>query len=117
MIISREIDYIEHSSFSSNFYRQTVGILMSTNCSPLVEDPIFMLSFNEHAQADVIEAFNSTSRYLDVLLNIDYTAGKNSPRELQLNIVNSTETEAPNLDFFLSILKDNISSKIYDKKR
>ena len=31
----------------------------------------FMLSLSEDNQFDVIEAFNSTSRYLDDLLNID----------------------------------------------
>ena len=30
-----------------------------------------MLSLSEDNQSDVIEAFNSTSRFLDVLLNID----------------------------------------------
>ena len=30
-----------------------------------------MLSFSENNQSGVIEAFNSTSRYLDDLLNID----------------------------------------------
>ena len=30
-----------------------------------------MLSLSENNQSDVIEAFNSTSRYLDDLLNID----------------------------------------------
>ena len=30
-----------------------------------------MLSLSEHNQSDVIEAFNSTSRYLDDLSNID----------------------------------------------
>ena len=31
----------------------------------------FMLSLSDNNQADVVEAFNSTSRYLDDLLNID----------------------------------------------
>ena len=31
----------------------------------------FMLSLSENNQTDIIEAFNSTSRYLDDLLNID----------------------------------------------
>ena len=39
---------------------------------------------------DIIEAFNSTSRYLDDLLNID-----NSYSELQLNKAYSSNTEAP----------------------
>ena len=31
----------------------------------------FILSLSDNNQADIIEAFNSTSRYLDGLLNID----------------------------------------------
>ena len=51
---------------------------MGTNCAPLVADLFlycyerdFMDSLNHDNQADVIRAFNSTSRYLDDLLNID----------------------------------------------
>ena len=49
---------------------------------------------------DVIEAFNSTSRYLDDLLNIDnpYFEGmvyKIYPPELQLNKANTTDAKAP----------------------
>ena len=32
-----------------------------------------MLSLSDNNQADVVKAFNSTSRYLDDLLNIDRT--------------------------------------------
>ena len=35
-----------------------------------------MDSFNHFNRADVIEAFNSTSRYLDDFLNIDYPSLK-----------------------------------------
>ena len=51
---------------------------MGTNCAPLVYDLFlfcyerdFMISLSDDTQADVIEAFNSTSRYSDDLLNID----------------------------------------------
>ena len=51
---------------------------MGTNCAPLVADLSlfryegdFMLSLSENNQSKVIEAFNSASRYLDDLLNID----------------------------------------------
>ena len=64
--------------FASKLYRQIVGIPKGTNCAPLVADLVlfcyerdFMLSLSEDNQSDVIEAFNSTSRYLDDLLNID----------------------------------------------
>ena len=49
-----------------------------TKCAPLVADLFlfcyernFMLSLSDNNQTDIIEAFNSTSRYLDGLLNID----------------------------------------------
>ena len=64
--------------FGTKLYRQIVGIPMGTNCAPLVADLFlycyerdFIDSLNHDNQADVIEAFNSTSRYLDDLLNID----------------------------------------------
>ena len=50
-----------------------------------------------------VEAFNSTSRYLDDRLNIDnpYFEGmfnQSYPPELQLNKANASDTEAPFLD-------------------
>ena len=51
---------------------------MGTNCAPLVADLFlfcyerdFMKDLSRDNQADVIKAFNSTSRYLDDLLNTD----------------------------------------------
>ena len=48
---------------------------MGTNCAPLVANLFlfcyerdFMTSLSNDNQADIIEAFNSTSRYLDDLL-------------------------------------------------
>ena len=64
--------------FGNKLYRQIVGIPMGTNCTPLVADLFlfryerdFMNSLSNDNQADIIEAFNSTSRYLDDLLNIE----------------------------------------------
>ena len=49
-----------------------VGIPLGTNCAPLVADLFllcyerdFMLSLSDNNQADIVEAFNSTLRYLD----------------------------------------------------
>ena len=51
---------------------------MVSNCAPLVADLFlfcyerdFMLSLSDNNQTDIIEAFNSTSRYLDDILHID----------------------------------------------
>ena len=42
--------------------------------------------------------------------------GQIYPTELQLNKANSSDTEAPFLDFNLSITSSVVSSKIYDKR-
>ena len=114
--------------FGSKLYRQIVGIPMSTNCVTLVADMFlfcyerdFMLSLSDNNQTDIIEAFNSTSRYLDDLLNIDnpyfeQMVGQIYPIELQLNKANSSDTEASFLDLNVSITNGIVSSKIYDKR-
>ena len=88
--------------FETKLYRQIVGIPMGTNCAPLVADLFYTAtdSLNHDNQADVIEAFNSTSTYPDDLLNIDnlYIEGMVNqiyPPELQLNKANISDTEAP----------------------
>ena len=112
--------------FGSKLYRQIVGIPMGTNCAPLVADLFlfcyerdFMLSLSDKNQTDIIEAFNSTSRYFDDLLNINNPYFEQMvcqiyPTELQLNKVNSSDTEAPYFDLNLSITNGIVSSKIYD---
>ena len=77
--------------------------------------------FKENNQTDIIEALNSTFRYLDDLLNIDNPyfermVGQIYPTELQLNKAISSDTEAPFLDLNLSITNGIVSSKIYDKR-
>ena len=101
---------------------------MGTNCTPLVANLFFfcferdfMMSLSEEKQSEVIEAFSSTSRYLDDLLNIDNDYFDSLicqiyPSELQLNKANSSETEAPFLDLHLSFLDGFILCKIYDKR-
>ena len=59
-----------------------------------------MKSLSRKNQADIIEAFNSTSRYLDNFLNMDNIyfykmVDRIYPTELQLNRANFSDTEAP----------------------
>ena len=89
--------------FGAKLFRQIVGIPMGTNCAPLVADLFFfcyerdfMMSLSAENQYD---AFSSTSRYLDDLLNINNTyfnglISQIYPPELQLNKANSSDTEA-----------------------
>ena len=101
---------------------------MGTNCAPLVEDLFlfcyesdFMMSLSDDKQADVIDAFNTTSRYLDDILNInnvyfDNMVSQIYPSELQLNEANTSDAEAAFLDLHLSISNDIVSTKICDKR-
>ena len=80
-----------------------------------------MTSLSDVKQAEIIEAFKSTSRYLDDLLNIDnpYFEGMVNriyPPELQLNKANTSDTEAPFLHLHLSISNGFVSSKIYKRE-
>ena len=91
--------------FGTKLYRQVVGIPMGTNCAPLGADLFlfcyerdFMMSLSDDKQDDVIDAFNTTSRYLDDILNInnvyfDNMVSQIYPSELQLNIANASDTE------------------------
>ena len=114
--------------FGLKIYRQIKCILMGTNCAPLDADLFlfcyerdFMLSLSDNDRADIFEAFNSTSRYLDDLLNIDnpyfeQMVGQIYPTELQLDKANFSDTEAPFLDLNLAITNGIVSSKINDKR-
>ena len=114
--------------FGSKFFTQIVGIPMDTKCAPLAADLFlfynerdFMLSLSDNNQTDIIEAFNSTSRYLDDLLNIDnhyfeQMVGQIYATELRLNKASSSDTGDPFLDLNLSITNGIVSFKSYDKR-
>ena len=98
----------------SKLYRQIVSIPMGTNCAPLVSDLFLFrherdsVSSPSEDNSDVIEGFNTTSRYLDDLLIIDNNFFDSMVKriyslELQLNKANKSDIEASFLDFQLSI--------------
>ena len=92
--------------FGSKLYRQNVGIPIGKKLFPIIADLFlfcyerdFMKSFTKEKRYDLIDAFNSTSRYLDDLLNIDdihfeHMFHRIYPAELQLNKANASDTEA-----------------------
>ena len=80
-----------------------------------------MMSLSDDKQADVIGAFNTTSRYLDNTLNInnvyfDNMVSQIYPSELQLDKANASDTKAAFLDLHLLISNNIVSTKIYDKR-
>ena len=96
---------------------------MGTNCALLVADLFlfcsdrdFMTSLSDVKQDEIIEAFKSTSRYLDDLFKnwqslLWSMVHRIYPSELQLNNANTSDTEAPFLDLHLSISIGFVSSK------
>ena len=79
-----------------------------------------MTSVFYNKEAEIIQAFDSTSRYLEDLLNIDNPyfegmIGRIYPPELLLNKVNASGTEALFLNLYLSI-SNGFVSLIYDKR-
>ena len=69
----------------------------------------------------MIDAFNSTSRYLDDLLNIENIHFKQMVHsiylcELQHIKTNTSDTKAAFLDLNLLIHNDRVSIQIYDKR-
>ena len=72
-----------------------IQLLMGTNCAPLVAklflfcyERDFMIFLSDKNQADIIEAFKSTNRYLDYPLDIDnpyFEGNQMYPPELQWN--------------------------------
>ena len=128
--------------FGTKLYKQVVWIPMGTNCAPLVADLFlscyerdFMMSLSDDKHADIIDAFNTTSRYLDNNSNINNVCFDNMVRqiyhsELQLNKANTSDTEdrfldlplyrfmilAVFLNLYFSFSNNIVSTKIYDKR-
>ena len=71
-----------------------------------------MMSLFDDKQADIIDAFNTTSRYLDDILNIIKVYLTIYPSELHLNKANTSDTKATFLNLHLSISNDIALPKV-----
>ena len=96
---------------------------MGTNYAPLVADLFLFcyerdfMSLSEDTHADVIEAFNSTSRYLNDLLNIDNNffdimISHIYPSEFKIIMASVSDTEASFFVLPLSISDDFVKTTI-----
>ena len=68
-----------------------------------------MMSLSGDKQADIVDALNTTSRYLDDILNIDNVYYDNMvsqiyPSELQLNKANTSDAKYLHLSIFIDIV-------------
>ena len=69
---------LDNIRFGTKLYKQVVGKPRGTNFAPQVADVFlfcyerdFMISLSNDKQADIMDAFNTTSRYLDDILKIN----------------------------------------------
>ena len=110
--------------FGTELYRQIVGVPMGTGCAPLVADLFlfcyggdFVASLSGVKRAGIIEAFKSTSRYLDDLLGVgspcfDGVVGRVCPPGLRLS--RASAADAPFLGLRLSVSGGFVSSGVCD---
>ena len=70
---------------------------------------------SDEKEAVIIQAINSTSRYLDNPY-FESMAGRIYPPELQLYKTNASDTEATCLDQTLAVSNVFVSSQIYHKR-
>ena len=71
------------------------------------------MSLSDDKQADIIDAFNIASWYLDAILSInniylDNMVSQIYPAELRLNKANNSGTDASFLDLHLTISNDTV---------
>ena len=114
--------------FGGKVFQQIVGILIGTNCTPLLAD-IFLYSYEVEFIQSLLTAgkkqlasqFNFTYRYIDDVLsinNLDFQnyLGQIYPAELEIKDTNESNTSASYLDALLSIGRDGqLRTSLYDK--
>ena len=110
--------------FGTQLCSQIVGILIDTNCAPIVADLFlfcyerdFMIhvSLSGDKESEITEAFNSTSRNLNDQLYINNTyfdrmVNQAYPSDLHLNKAHSSDTKASFLGVHLPISEGFVSS-------
>jgi len=110
--------------FAGFTFRQTTGIPMGTNCSPLIADlTLAMMEFTfmtDPRNNDVRFKLKHTDRYMDDLKNLDCKefmeiCQRIYPRELPLNQTSVTGTKCAYLDIDIELKNGDIITSIYNK--
>ena len=115
--------------FGNKIFQQTDGILMGTNCAPLLAD-LFLYSYEAEFIKKLLHeknkplpvAFNSTFRYIDDVLSINndqFNSYVDSiyPSELEIKDTAESSTSASYLDVLLNIDADGkLTTQLHDKR-
>ena len=115
--------------FGGQLFRQMVGILMGTNCAPLLAD-LFLCSYENELLDKLIKEgkrklarkFNLSYRYIDDLISFNNKRFKEFisdiyPKELTISETTESTSIASYLDLlFIQDKNNNIMTKLYDKR-
>ena len=115
--------------FGGKVFQQIVGILMGTNCAPLLAD-IFLYSYEAEfiqsllstGKKKLASQFNFPYRYIDDVLSInnpDFAnyLGQMYPAEFEIKDTTESNTSASYLDLLLSMESGGqLRTSLYDKR-
>ena len=115
--------------FGGQLFRQMVGILMGTNCAPLLAD-LFLYSYEnefldkliKEGKRKLARKFNLSYRYTDDLISFSNKRFKKFisdiyPKELTVSETTESTSVASYLDLLFNRDKsNNITTKLYDKR-
>ena len=108
--------------FGSGLCRQIVSVSVGAGCAPLVASLfLFCCGDGVGGWGGVVEAFNSTSRYLDDLLNSDGTffdsmVGRVCPSGLRLSGAGVWEAGVSFLDLNLSLSDGFVVAEVFHRR-
>ena len=115
--------------FGGQLFRQMVGILMGTNCAPLLAD-LFLYSYEnkfldkliKEGKRKLARKFNLLYRYIDDLISFNNKRFKEFisdiyPKELTISETTESTLVASYLDLlFIRDKSNKITTKLYDKR-
>ena len=115
--------------FAGKVFQQIIGILMGTNCAPLLADIFlysyeakFIQTFLSTGRTQLVSKFNFTYRYIDDVFYINNSdfenyLGQMYPDELEIKDTSESNTTASYLDFLLSVGRDGqLYTSLYNKR-
>ena len=118
-----------HVRFGEQLFRQMVGILIGTNCAPLLAD-LFLYSYEnkfldkliKEGKRKLARKFNLSYRYIDDLISFNNKKFNEFisdiyPKELTISETTESTSAASYLDLlFIRDKSNNITTKLYDKR-
>ena len=129
-LICQMIDFLIENIYiktGNHLFPQCIGILMSTNCAPLLANlflysyEVEFLTFMKKSTEKLAEAFNLTSRYICDLISINNPRVEGFlkniyPGELVVSEKSESRNVVSHLDVLIGISNDDLVCSIFGKR-